>query len=235
MDSKRYEGILGLHSVDAGFRRSQDEWVRWHNQQKSIMAAAPDLYRVAKTHGSDGADFSEVLAGIQEDWHHRGSNGDIRPMQSSYTLKDIVTSTRIKYDPENKNAVVTHYYGAALIQQGAADALPVPMLGDSLDEVLTGKDANAALQYLQVVFQTTDSSDRMIETLETLSGKKAKDLLIWTPSLKDRVAHPEQALAFHALFLSKCCVIGSVPLTWGGRSRAVSFWRNGGNDDNYLK
>ena len=131
------------------------------------MVSAPHVYRAAKT-GSP-----ELLDSLRQDF------------KDSW----MVLGTRLGYSTQDLSGKVTHFYGSTQAQPITLSVGIIPVYqGENLQSVVEGN----GLKYMQAFWHTADKPSKIIETIENVSQKAAKDIAVWTPNQSNRVAVPER-------------------------------------------
>jgi len=152
--------------------KNQNEWIDYFNAEDIIMASAPDIYNAAKTADDD------VLESLRTDF------------------KDywFISSTRINYNKRNLKAKVTHYFGSEHTKPMVKKKIHIPHYSRTpLETVLAGPQG---LNYVQILFDTEDGKDDIIQTLGDLSNKPSDQIYFWTPDQNSRKDAPERSVGF---------------------------------------
>lgn len=131
-----------------------------------LLPHAPRIYEIAKDIDT------EFITVLQEDF------------------KDLfLTATTIIYDRHNLESNITHP-GTSLILPLKDKQIEIPSFeGENLEIVVSNK---LGLPYLQALFDTEDSGEQIMKTLERLSDKDRGNIKIFTPYQQMRKNNPER-------------------------------------------
>jgi len=99
-----------------------------------------------------------------------------------------VTSTRIIYDKKNLNAEIIHDADSKVIKPKKYK-IKVPVFNGDFEE---NKETE---KYLQALFDTKDSLDKILKTLKKFG--KDKKLRLWTPDQSDRKRKPVRSVVLY--------------------------------------
>ncbi len=136
-------------------RKTQKDWVEYFNSKNMKMISAPDIYRAAKQENK------AILESLKEDFEENWE----------------VTSTRIIYNKDNLNAEIIHDADSNMTKPKKYK-IKIPVSdGDFKQDSETEK-------YLQALFDTKDSFDKILKVLKKFG--KNKKLRLWTPSQSSR-------------------------------------------------
>ena len=179
--------------VKKQLRKNQKEWIKYFNDKKTKMISAPDIYKVTKQENKT------IIESLKKDF------------EESYE----VTSTRIIYNKDNLNAEIIHDADSKIVKSKKYK-VKIPDLSGSF------KEDSDTEKYLQALFDTKDSLDKILEVLKKF-GKKRK-LRFWTPSQSSRRDKQVRSVGLDFDFFDRFFVYGYV---WfdcdgsGGLSRGV--------------
>ncbi len=141
--------------VKKSMKKNQKDWIDYFNNKGEKMISAPDIYRVAK----------------------KGNKTLIESLKEDFKDSWEVTSTRIIYNKKNLQAEIIHDADSK-IAKPKKYKVKVPILSGNFEE---NKETE---KYLQVLFDTKDSIDKILKTLKKF-GKDRK-IRLWTPSQSSR-------------------------------------------------
>ena len=142
-------------TIKKQMKKTQKEWVEHFNSKSMKMISAPDIYKVAKTENK--AIIRSLEKDFEESWE--------------------VTSTRIIYSKNNLKAEIIHDVDSNIVKPKRYK-VKVPVLeGNFKQDSETGK-------YLQALFDTKDSLDKILKVLKKFG--KDKQLRLWTPDQSSR-------------------------------------------------
>ena len=136
-------------------RKTQEDWIEYFNSKNTKMISAPDIYKVAKKENK--AIIESLKKDFEESWE--------------------VTSTRIIYNKDNLNAEIIHDAESNIVKPKKYK-VKVPVLAGSF------KQDSETEKYLQALFDTKDSIDKILKVLKKFG--KDKQLRFWTPSQRSR-------------------------------------------------
>ncbi|MBI2129843.1 hypothetical protein HYU07_06425 [Candidatus Woesearchaeota archaeon] len=168
---------IDLQSAVNGAYKTQKDWIALYNAQEGEfkgkrMISASDIYQAGKT-ASD-----EVLGSLRKDFDESWE----------------VSSTRIRYNPNDLGAKIVHNFGSTVVQPTKINISVIPVYQDTpLPRILNEEDG---VTYFQSVLNTTDNPKTITEVLEHLSKRRAGDIRDWTPDQSSRNSNPERAVGF---------------------------------------
>ncbi len=187
---------------------TQNQFIAHGNTEGIIIASVADVYRAGKADNEDliqslGVDFDEDY---------------------------IVTSTRIDYNADDLDALVTHYFGSTV-------ATPIQTnlkiadysSGITLNKLLKSK---RGLHFMQTLINANDDAKEIERVWKNVTGKSATETNIWTPNQESR-----ESYSTRAVFL--CCNYDEFHINWNdyvnddGRSRGVKSIPEGDVAKNY--
>ncbi len=174
----------------------QGDHIRRFNDLGKIMASMPDLYDTGKSASP------EVLESLQKDFHETW----------------VISSSRIHYEKDSLEAVITHYFNSTVVSPREIKVLVPYYNGVKLDDVLGTEEG---LKYLQALFNTNDDAETIKVTLEKLSNKKSKDIRVWTPDQNSRKEYQDRAAGFDGSGRFHVVGGGGGSIDGSGRSRGV--------------
>lgn len=163
---------IDVQSADAGNEKVQDQWIEFFNKQGKDMMSAPDLYLAGKT-GSD-----ELLKILQKDFSKGGG---------------VITSTRLFYNADGLNSKIIHDYGSTVTRPTKTSVLIPVDRRAQLNKVLGTKEG---LRYVRTLFNTQDSAEDIVRTLERLSRIDPDHIVFYTPTQEYRGIGKETAAHF---------------------------------------
>ncbi|GAF85271.1 unnamed protein product, partial [marine sediment metagenome] len=99
-----------------------------------------------------------------------------------------VTSTRIIYNKKSLNAEIIHDIGSKIVKPKKYK-VKVPILSGNFEE---NKETE---KYLQALFDTKDSLDKILKTLKKFG--KDKKIRLWTPSQSERKSRPIRSVVLY--------------------------------------
>ena len=135
--------------------KTQEDWIEYFNSKNTKMISAPDIYKAAKK--GNKAIIESLKKDFEEDWE--------------------VTSTKIIYNKDNLNAEIIHDAESNIVKPKKYK-VKVPVLTGSF------KQDSETEKYLQALFDTKDSIDKILKVLKKFG--KDKQLRFWTPSQSSR-------------------------------------------------
>ena len=135
--------------------KNQEDWIKYFNDKKTKMISAPDIYKVAKQENKT------IIESLKKDF------------KESYEI----TSTRIIYNEDNLNAEIIHDADSKIVKSKKYK-VEIPDLSGSF------KEDSDVEKYLQALFDTKDSLDKILEVLKKFG--KERELRLWTPSQSSR-------------------------------------------------
>ncbi|KKN62138.1 hypothetical protein LCGC14_0515140 [marine sediment metagenome] len=138
---------------------TQEKWVNHFNNEGEGMVSAPNIYQTAKT----------------------GNKALIESLKQDLKKEGIMTSSQIRYNKKTLFAEIIHNVGSkfAKIKKYKVE---IPVFdGDFEENTKTEK-------YLQALFDTKGSIDKILKTLKKFG--KDKKLRLWTPDQSYRKKRP---------------------------------------------
>ena len=191
--------IIDPQPADNGGYRTQKEWIAYFNKLGKPMISAPNMYQAGKT-ASD-----EVLDSLRKDFDEHW----------------IVSSTRIKYNPNDLSALIVHNFGSTVVKPKKIALKVIPVYESTI--LSHALDSEDGVLYNQALYDTRDDPKTITEVLENLSKRKADNIRLWTPSQSSRNSYPERAGGFFDDY-GRFHVAGYVYFDYYfGRSRGVSM------------
>jgi hypothetical protein len=136
-------------------RKTQEDWIKYFNSKNTKMISAPDIYEAAKKENK--AIIESLKKDFEESWE--------------------VTSTRIVYNKDNLSAEIIHDAESNIVKSKKYK-VKVPVLDGEL------KQDSETEKYLQALFDTKDSIDKILKVLKKFG--KDRQLRLWTPSQSSR-------------------------------------------------
>src|SRR3989344_269696 len=189
---------IASQAEDNGAKKTPNGWFDYYSKLSDggIMASASDLYQnwklLKQLSGSGNPEkvkrFSELVSGFRDDFDWPG--------KSNY----LVGGTRLEYKADSLETTLIQHYNCKKPELVKTTSLEVPeYLGVSIVEV-TGTDQG--LNYLQTLFDTEDTAEEIIGTLEFISSKDKNNIKIWTPPINSeryytRKQYPNRAAGFN--------------------------------------
>ena len=172
-------------------KKTQKDWIDYFNSKNTKMISAPDIYRAIKT----------------------GSKAVIESLKKDFEEAWETTSTRIIYNKDNLNAEIIHDADSTVVKPKKFK-IKVPVLNESFKQDLETE------KYLQALFNTKDSIDKILKVLKKFG--KDKELRFWTPSQSSRKSKQIRSVELYFGGLGEFDVNGG---SWcdddGGLSRGV--------------
>jgi len=135
-----------------GMGKKHEAWTSWGIQNNFRFASLHHVYDIVENATTSSLD-------------------SLREIMKVYSL---VTNTILPYVEESSTIHINHWNGSL------AASVKVPGLGEIKIEHLL-EEENGIL-YLQKLFNTDDSGEKIMGNLELLSDKSRKDINIWTGS-----------------------------------------------------
>ena len=136
-------------------RKTQKDWIDYFNDKGEKMISAPDIHKVAKQ------DNKAIIQSLKEDFEKSWES----------------TSTRITYNKNNLKAEIVHDADSN-ITKPKKYKVKIPILNGNFEE---NKETE---KYLQTLFDTKDSIDKILKVLKKFG--KDKKLRLWTPDQSSR-------------------------------------------------
>ncbi len=177
---------------------NQEGHIYRFNRLNKVMIAMPDLYDAGKNA------TPEVIQSLRRDF------------QKSW----IISSTRVYYETNNLEAVITHYFGSTIVSPEEVKVI-IPDYSDSptLDQVLSTEEG---LRYLRALFKTSDDAETIKRTLKRLSDKGSENTILWTPNQYNRIKHQDRVVLGLSYYNRFCLFrVDCIGVTHIGRSRGV--------------
>ncbi len=170
---------------------TQKDWTKHFNNKGLKFISAPDIYTVAK----------------------KGNKTIIESLKKDFKKSWEVTSTRIKYNKDNLNAEIIHDAESNIVKPKKYK-VKVPVLSGDL------KQDSETEKYLQALFDTKDSIDKILKVLKKFG--KNKQLRIWTPSQSSRKSKPVRSVDLYFVDFGRFVVYAYGWFDYGnGLSRGV--------------
>ncbi len=136
-------------------RKTQKDWIDYFNDKGEKMISTPDIYNIAKKENKT------IIESLKKDF------------EKSWE----VTSTRITYNKDNLKAEIVHDADSN-ITKPKKYKVKIPILNGNFEE---NKETE---KYLQALFDTKDSIDKILKVLKKFG--KDKKLRLWTPDQSSR-------------------------------------------------
>ncbi|MDP4012124.1 MAG: hypothetical protein Q8R00_00765 [Candidatus Nanoarchaeia archaeon] len=184
--------------------RTQDQWIDLCNLKRKAMISAPDYYRTPDVE----------LQGLIKDLNKGKLVTSTSIVYNSNDLGARVVHNfgSIIVKPTEQSIVIPVYNGEPIEEVVRGEDLYHKMLYDTLeasDYIARIRNENIevaeqaeqfvkgyGLKFLQALFDTEDDASKLIERLEKISNKEAKDIRIRTPSFIGRgtISVPKRAV-----------------------------------------
>ena len=196
ISTEKFSGVMDITHWLNGERKSQNDWIRYANNNNLIMISAPDLYNAGKS----------------------GNNDLIQSLRKDFEEECIISGTQIIYNMSNLEAKIIHYEINAISPvESQKIIIPNYNFGRTLTQVLS---TDKGIKYLQTLFNTTDPKQTIEETLYALSGKDGNQTMLFTPdqSSRSNIRVRSVGFAYDHRFLIDCY---NTPNNHSGRSRGV--------------
>jgi hypothetical protein len=172
-------------------RKTQKDWIEYFNSKNTKMISAPDIYKAAKKENK--AIIESLKKDFEDSWE--------------------VTSTRIVYNKDNLNAEIIHDAESNIIKPKKYK-VKVPVLDGDF------KQNSETEKYLQALFDTEDSIDKILKVLKKFG--KDKQLKFWTPSQSSRKDKQVRSVELYFYNFGRFSVSGgSWFVNYDGFSRGV--------------
>ena len=143
--------------------RTQEQAIDFHNERKECMLSMPDILQIVKENNT------EAIESLRKDF-------------KDYWL---VTSTRIVYNPDNLSAKIIHNASSNVVKQTEINLKEVPVCRSTYIKELIKTEEG--LKYLRALIDNKKATkEQIINFFVELSGKKEKDIRLWTPSQSSR-------------------------------------------------
>ena len=180
-----------FETVKKELRKTQKDWVEYFNNKNLKMISAPDIYKVAK----------------------KDNKAIIRSLEKEFEESWEVTSTRIIYNKKNLKAEIIHDANSNIVKPKKYK-VKIPIFNGNF------KQDSETEKYLQALFDTKDSIDKILKVLKKFV--KDKQLRLWTPSQSSRAEKQVRSVDLGFGGFGRFGVYGDV---WfdgnGGLSRGV--------------
>ncbi|MEW6533984.1 MAG: hypothetical protein AB1454_00010 [Candidatus Auribacterota bacterium] len=177
-----------------GEENTQEQWISYFNNVESQMLSSAGVYQIARSSSEQFLDRFRAT------------------IDSAF---GILTSTRVTYSKNNLSGRIIHNYGSNIIKSIEDFVELIPAFDyTSLTKALASREG---FQYLQAIFYTNDTPNRIKKVVERLSDMKADDILVRTASIFsdfDNVPEWESRDDLQSRSLAQ--------------ERAVSFWYSDG-------
>lgn len=166
-------GEIDLQHADNGELHLANEWIALYNSQKGEfkgkrMFSAPDFYRLMSAP-------NEIRKSIVNNW--------------------IIALPIIIYDSKGGARIIHNYKSAIPGVKPVEIALTeVPVY--SKESIITIVQTDLGLSYIKALFQTQDTPVQIINKLEKITGKNAKDILFRTTNQENRKVYSKRAVLF---------------------------------------
>ena len=143
--------------------RTQEQAIVFHNEKKEGMLSIPNIFQIVQENNT------ESIESLRKDF-------------KDYWL---VTSTRIIYSPDNLSAKIIHNADSNVIKQTEINVKEVPVCRPTyLRELI---ETEEGLNYIRALLDDTKATrEQIISFFMKLSGKKVKDIRLWTPDQSSR-------------------------------------------------
>ena len=143
--------------------RTQEEWVNFFNTEKKSMISMLDVFQIVK----------------------ENNIGSIESLRKDFKDYWLVTSTRIIYNPNNLSAKIIHNADSNIVKQTEINVKEVPVCRPTYLKELLENDAG--LSYIRALIDNKKATkEQIINFFVTLSGKKEKNIRLWTPDQSSR-------------------------------------------------
>ena len=143
--------------------RTQEEWINFFNTEKKAMISMPDIFQLVKESNT------ETIESLRTDF-------------KDYWL---VTSTRIIYNPENLSAKIIHNADSNVVKQTVINLKEIPVCRPTYIKELLETDVG--LNYIRALIDNKKATkEQIINFFVALSGKKEKNIRLWTPDQSSR-------------------------------------------------
>ncbi len=211
--------VLDEVPADNGNKKNQDEWFDYWNSisDSRVMASMGDLYiafKDLKNKVEQGSDvdknkFQRLLKSLRDDFDWPGKNNW------------LIAGTRLEYNGNDLNARITQHYKCNRPEIVKDITIEVPVYrGVPVAQVVSDVKG---LAYLQTLFDTTDDAEIIIQTLEFISRRNRKDIIIWTADSSDRGSVPSRVAGLDYYNNSQFHIYGNGDISSNGRSRGVKI------------
>ncbi len=201
--------------ADNGSKKTQNQWFDYWSSitDGRIMASMGDLYVAFKEikdkyeNGSDSdkSKAKQVLDGLRDDFDWPGKNNW------------LIAGTRLEYNGSDLNAKISQHYRCNRPDLVKDSNIEVPVYrGVPVTQVVSDPKG---LAYLQTLLDTNDNGERIMQTIEFISGKNRNKIVIWTADSGDRGSIPNRVAGFYYYF-GLFHVFGGL-IDFSGRSRGV--------------
>ena len=179
--------------------RTQEEWINFFNTEKEPMISIPNIFQLVKENNT------ETIESLRKDF-------------KDYWL---VTSTRIIYNKDNLSAKIIHNADSNVVKQKEIYIKEIPICRSTYIKELLETDAG--LNYIRTLLDDTKiTKEQIIDFFVKLSGKKEKNIRLWTPNQSSRKDKQVRSVDFGFYGFDRFSVDGGY---WfdgnGGLSRGV--------------
>ena len=172
--------MLDDQPADEGKKKTQNQHIKYWNKIEDgrVMASMGELYvcfqQLKSNYETGTSEIKEkidlFLADLRDDFDY--------PKFKNW----LISSTRLNYSADDLKAKITQHYNCQNKSLIKETELKIPEYrGTKIAQVITEP---RGLRYLQTLFDTEDSGDEIIEVLEFVSGKKKKEIKVWTAAVK---------------------------------------------------
>ena len=143
--------------------RTQEQWIEYFNSEKKGMISIPNIFQLVKENNT------ETIESLRKDF-------------KDYWL---VTSTRIVYNENNLSATIIHNADSTVTKQTEIKVKEIPVCRPTYIKELLETDAG--LSYIRALIDDTKATkEQIINFFVALSGKKDKNIRLWTPDQSSR-------------------------------------------------
>ena len=163
--------------VKKELKKTQKDWVEHFNNKNIKMISTLDIYRAAKQENKT------IIESLKEDFKESWE----------------VTSVRIIYNKNNLNAEIIHDADSTIVKPKKYK-VKVPVLSGDF------KQDSETENYLQALFDTKDSLDKIIKVLKKFD--KNRELRLWTPSQSSRAEKQVRSVVLYFVVFDRFDVGG---------------------------
>jgi len=167
---KKGRTILTLDDIAAknGALKTQNGWIRYWNRKKRVsegrwFSSMADIYQVFKQIVEAPEKHESLLASVRR----------------NFCKVSLLSSTRIKYNPNDENAQIIHNYGSKMQKEPIELEIPVLYPGKRIATELNGK----GIAFLQALLYTDDSKKEIVGVLSRIGDVPHEKLILCTPPL----------------------------------------------------
>ncbi len=175
-------------TIKKPIKKNQKDWIDYFNNKKEKMISASDIYKIAKKENK------AIIGSLKEDFEESWE----------------VTSTRIIYNKDNLNAEIIHDVDSK-IATPKKYKVKIPVFDGDFEE---NKETE---KYLQALFDTKDSIDKILKVLKKFG--KDKKLRLWTPDQSSRLRKQVRSVVLYFNGFDRFSVDGG---NWFGGSEGLS-------------